>query len=522
MFNSNDDDIIKEKVSFDCSIKNCKKNTVYKIKILNEDKSLGEFSELETEEKISEDDNTTIIFKTLNGIEFRFSQRQLFKVKIMKKISNNILFDNYERLTMMSSLVSSPNSIYERKVDENDKNSEIFSIEVKTEKNIKYSEFFLNYNILDYFKEGAKFKLLFFVDFSGKDNTKEYLRVQNIFYTLMVYFYNYCNIYTDSHEIYIFEIQEIFNYDNNYISVNSSNAGFDFTFINTAGKILEYFTDYLNKDIQENQIYISPFIERSIKEIEQNYFNVLFIFIKNLPEDIKIILDKIKDIKKENKPMCIILINIGDNFSYDLNNKIKECSNIILVEIKEESQNYEDIVKSCLNDIGKKIIEYKQNQQDNKVEFKENINSINISFNYEKSIHSDEENNEKEMEENKNSIMNNNIKNSKENNIKSVKKLESSENIIEKIDNPYSKNIYMKNPYSRIQTNSIKESENESDSEYNKKSKEVNEINISNQIINKDYEKAYESKMVDSKAKTDSSSFNNKIIKSKYFCESNG
>ena len=123
---------IKETVSFICSLKKCKKNIYYKMTIINEEKTIGDFPFLETEEIYNEKENSNIHFKTsLKGIEFCFAKLQKFKIQIRKRESRYNNGDTFERLTIMSSLVTSPNQIYERKVNENDENSEIFSIELE-------------------------------------------------------------------------------------------------------------------------------------------------------------------------------------------------------------------------------------------------------------------------------------------------------------------------------------------------------------------------------------------------------
>ena len=539
------DNFIKEKVTFVCSIKNCQINAKYKIRISNEEKSLGEFPYIETEELKADHKNQELNFETLNGIEYRFYQIQLFTIIIMKKNPGNDFYDKYKRQTVMGSLVSSKGSKYERNLDENDSNSETFLIEVKAEKSLKNSETmeFFDSSILNYFKEGGKIKLLFFFDFFGKDNNIDFVKSSNIFYNLLVNFYNNCHLYTRGHEIYIFKTKENYIYDRSVISTIKSSREEDFLYFDKFENIKNYFINCLNKDILENQISISPFIEKSLNEIEDNFFNILIIFIRNLPEDIKIVLDKIEDIKNEDKSINIILINTGNKFSDNLSNTIKEYSNMILIENEDDSQELLlDITHYCLNEIGKNIREFKPNKQnyednDNNVHETNNKN-IFISENYGGSINSFDENNEEEEEnkegnkkENKiNSESNsylfdsnrndNNINNSSINNNKEGKIfLKTSNTVINCLDNPYShnkninndnnnkkSNLYnsKQNRYFKIK-NSIPENINESDSEINKKEEN----------INKEDNKYDEGKIIDSKAKTDYTSLNNKV-NSKY------
>ena len=461
------DNYFKEKVTFDCTIKNCQKNTSYKIRISNDENTLGDFPYKETEELKAEKNNATLSFKTLKGIKFIFNKQQLFTINIMKKPPFKNFYDNNKRQTVMASLVTSNNSIYERKVNDDDINSEIFSIEVKEEQSLMNSEImeFFDKSILNYFKKGGKLKLLFFFDLFGKDNSnEEFVKSANIFYNLLVNFYNHCRLYTREKEIYIFKLQEIQN------SFNSLYEEY-FNIFDDFQDIIKYFLNCLNKGLIEKQLSISSFIDISLNEIEKNFFNIVIIFIRNFPEDIKLALDKIEKIKNEKRSMNIILINTGNKFSSDLIEKIKEYSNIILIENQDDSQKVLlKITQTCLNKIGKNLIEFKQNKKNDRRE-------IYVSKNFGKS-YNDFEHNEENQEENK-----------------------------EQTPKTYDSNIYdsnngftKENPYCSMYP--IKESLHESYSEMGKKDEEKSQ--------NKNNDKYNDKKIVDSKAKTDYDSVNNK------------
>ena len=84
MNNLLDDNI--EKVKFKCSIKNCKKGIIYKIIIINKEKSLGDFLSLETNELKSEEDNGNLIFEEeFENINYNFNKRQLITIQVIKK-----------------------------------------------------------------------------------------------------------------------------------------------------------------------------------------------------------------------------------------------------------------------------------------------------------------------------------------------------------------------------------------------------------------------------------------------------
>jgi len=569
MFNFNSDSNIKENVLFICSIKNCRKDYFYKMKIINEEGTLGDFSSLETEELYNKNPKTEIKFKPLKGIEFCFSQRQLYKIQIQKRKDNNNFYETYERITVLSSLVSS-GCLYERKVDENDNCSEIFSIKMELDEknNLQISEFCEYFAVSEFFQKGGKLKLFFLFDFSHKNNIDEYNHSQNIFYNLLVNFHNYCQIYTANHEVNLFGAGVKSNskkdfdsdYDLDYIDLKSP---FTYFMIDSFQKAEECFLYSLNEKFEENQLLISSFIENCEKNIENKYINVLFIFLRYLPDDINLALDKINEIKKT--PMSIIIINVRESFSPYLINKIKQCSNVKYLEIKEKSQiQSNNIVQSTLNHIGNNINQFKNNIKYDEEKIGEEYNNSECfgDINEREQENNDEkEEDEKDDDKNKNkkyrivsskindNSLNNNIDyidqpddsiNEGKKNNKNSKILKTSQNEIKNSGNSVSK-IKLKNPYSsnaKKEINEIKESNNESDSGMSKNDKELiksnrnifesdhsifeDEIKDSNQNINndKDKEEKSKNKVVDSNAKTDFTSFNNKIIPSNVFNES--
>ena len=564
MFNFNNDINIKENVSFICSIKNCRKNYFYKMKIINEEGTLGDFSSLETEELYNKNQKSEINFKPLKGIEFRFSQRQLYKIQIQKRKENDNFYETCERITVLSSLVSSPGSLYERKVDENDDYSEIFSIKMELDKNknIFFSENFEFFDVSEFFQKGGKLKLFFLFDFSHKNDINEYNHSQNIFYHLLVNFYNYCQIYTANHEVNLFGAGVKPNSKSDFDSDNDSDfidlkTHFDYFMIDSFKRAEECFLNSLNEKFEENQLLINSFIENCDDMIENKFLNVLFIFLRYSPDDLNLALDKINEIKNKRNPLSIIIINVGESFSSYSINKIEQCSSVIYLEIKDKSQiQLNNIVQRSLNHIGNNINEFK-----NYIKFDEEIIGENYN-NGEDSVDMNEyeqENNEENEEDekkddkhinkkyilNSSNINNNSLNNNhdfigeKEDSINQEKKnnknskiLRTSLTEIKNSDNSTSK-IKSKNPYmlnAKKEITEIKESNNESDSGMSKNDKELNnsnrklfesthsifesEIKYSNQNINNDKDKEQKSqdKVIDSNAKTDFTSFNNKVV----------
>ena len=155
-----------EKVKFNCSIKNCKKGIFYKIIIINKEKTLGDFLCLETEEIENKSESGIIKFDELKDINYNFNKKQIINIQIVTKEFKNYEYNynSYQRLTCLASLINSYNSIYERKIKENEENSEILIIEVEKENNNDNDEK-ITTNIFEYFKKGSKLKFHFLFDF---------------------------------------------------------------------------------------------------------------------------------------------------------------------------------------------------------------------------------------------------------------------------------------------------------------------------------------------------------------------
>jgi hypothetical protein len=477
MYNNNQDDSKIEKVYFTCSIKNSKKNYYYKILILNEEKSLGKFSSLETEELLCNEDNSTIKFKQqLKDIEFSFSERQLYIIEIQKRKANSSNKESTKRMTVMASLVSSPNSIYERQLNQKDENSEIFSIKlnINMEENLYISEFNYNQSIVDFFQNNGKLKLNFLFDFSHKSKDNNYSNSINIFYNFLVDIYNLCHFYTINDEINMYGtgVQIKFGSSVSKLNIEESN-----TSSNNFEKIKESFLNVFNNKYDEKELNICSFLENCMKDVQNNFFNVLFIFLRYLPEDINNVINKIREIRNKNLLFSIIIIGVGDKFPdvKSLISQIRDFSNTKFIQIKDYSLNgLKDEVRCCLNHLCNNIIELKK--------YIKNVrkNSDNNSINEENFNNISEEEKENMDEE----------------------KSDDSEQKEEEINNPYSN--YKKDKEKKLLQTSSNAVTN---SDYNPYSK--SESHFSQSINNKDNKS--QNKVLDSASKTDYNSNNNEI-----------
>ena len=452
MNNLFDDNI--EKVKFKCSIKNCKKGIIYKIIIINKEKSLGDFLSLETNELKSEEDNGNLIFEEeFENINYNFNKRQLITIQVIKKEFKNFEYNynSYQRLTCMPSLICSKNSVYERRINENDNNSEILCIKVVQDLN--FSEI-LNYSkssIFEFFNKGSKLKFHFLFDFSNENkDSNEFLKSINIYNDALLYCYNNYHLYTSEDEVYM--------YGTGANRINEENE-----------------TEYFNISSGDNSKMV-----KSYKNAKKYFINCLnkikFLCLRNLSNE-NDINDTLDLIKEKNIPMKIVLIHIKDENNINrIKEKIsQEDSNIIYIELDSKNELEEKLLY-CFQIIGDNISKPNKSNKENNRETIISINCFDGNNNNEGNNDDNENNNDlninnKDISKNQNQrrLLNNSFKEDKN----------------ENIQNPYKKN------------DTIKESENESES-------------TQKEIVTNPYAKmSKENLFSESNQKTDFDSYNN-------------
>ena len=149
-----------EKLIMSISIKSSMKSVIYKVSIeIKDPNSKNKKENFETEEIPSELDGSEIKFARKMTCDFFFDKKQEMNITVEKK---NL--KTYIRQTILASLVISPNSIYERRIDENPKsnNTEKISITLEKEQTITTCD----YSMFDYIKAGLKFSCYISCDLS--------------------------------------------------------------------------------------------------------------------------------------------------------------------------------------------------------------------------------------------------------------------------------------------------------------------------------------------------------------------
>ena len=396
---------ISEKVYLSFSIKNCKINDCYQIKVKSDINTFETENSFETEKLKCQEEGMDLHFRKILVLNYRFNINQKILIITRREVyqdkSKNYILKEEERSTILSSLVASPNSVYERPLKQNDCHS-IISIELNGSSDNK------NNSLLNCFKEGLKLSCFFSMDFSQglnkqsiKDSKANYINIiKSIIRIILNYVKgNYCiygygatlkdqknsnSIDKNIFNMYINENERI-NYENIFDKINK------FPYNNIIPNKKVVFSNML-KEIT-NDIF---------KKYNDKFYNLLFIFARELIEDNNI--QETKNIldEMEKLPISIVVICEGQN-DFSKMNKIKNyCNKFKFIEWKNVfNKNTEKKgVEWSLGEIAKEIIDYNKS-----IKFKnisKNNNSYAESYAFYKSIVlSQKENEEENKEENK-------------------------------------------------------------------------------------------------------------------------
>ena len=372
-----------EKIIFDFSMKKCEKNEIYHVSIESPDKSLGISGTFQTEKLICDKDNSDLHFETKLILNFNFANvKQELNIICYKKNNKST------RFTKLDSIISSPNSVYQRPLNENKKDRDILCISANKLKGENENKI----TIFDFLKSGVKFNVFIGYDFSKgvnkkpripsfenySDMTKDLINPMHKYISRQsIYFYGYGGINSKSKE----DLFNLFSEEDIPISYE---------------KVRSQLELVLTKDIKKpnKTVFLSKLIRKVTKMIYKLYqlrnFNILFIFAKELPDknDKQDLIDSI--IESSYLPLIIIIIGEGKNdfkkFEEYFGEKIKVASNgmeknrdnILYFESKGNEDN---IAQWCLEAISKHILEFYNLVKCNPEQiWKDNMKAIEQSY----------------------------------------------------------------------------------------------------------------------------------------------
>jgi len=390
-----------EIVRLNFSIKKCKKDDYYQIKVINEDPSLGSIKTFETDKIKCLEEGKELIFQNTIEYNYFFSKKQKLIINFLKSIKEDKNFKIKEnvRHTFLSSLVVAPNSIYERPVNPKINNSELLCIKLtKINPDIQSK---INESIFDYLSVGLKLSCFVSMDCSQGTNKQKIAKS----------FKNYkkiINSIKDKIANYTKDEYFIYGYGANLRNKDLSNELYKYIFnINLEedksihfANFIQIYDNCLNFIISEKKACLSLMVKKITKDIfkfyDERYYNIFFILARE-PTDSS---DKQNTIdafiESGYLPLTIIIIGEGKNnfesmkelfgkkIKQSSNGMLKNRDNIIFMNFSEDfNENSELLAEWCLREIAKQMIYFynlaKCSPEQIKKNNIENIkNSINI------------------------------------------------------------------------------------------------------------------------------------------------
>jgi hypothetical protein len=463
---------INEEILFSFSLKNCKEDISYKIEIINKEQLL----KFETEEIKAKD--SEIQFNKKLNINFLFHKRQILLINIIKSftIDSSKFSKSYERITVLSSLISSKDCKYIRNVKENDINSEKLIIKVEKYNNNENNQF----TLFDYLKSGIKLSIFISFDFSDSCNQQSISETKNIILSILKNISNRISNYSTDKTFHTHGFGGTFQNDKDSNSIFNINMNEKDSSIRNYEKVFESYNNCLNNIVSNKKIYLSPLIKTITKEIislsEIKNYNISFIFVRDLINDMQELINEI--IESSNLPLTIIIIDIGKNnlnkniINIVLTSKLKKMKNNILYTSLFENHkgDIDKMIEWCLKEMVRQMLNFYELIECSPKFIKENnLDKIKNNFEiYENRLLEKRESkieNEKKIINKKDNILNNwngfmdsinlnNLENEQTNNsIENYCNLNSNESIREEKNNVYNEKEIEENelnPYLRI------------------------------------------------------------------------
>ena len=348
---------------------------LYKISIIMGDNSSGYKENFETENKKCTQNNSEISFTKKMLCNYYFEKKQNVKIIINKMVplNSNYKMKIIERLTVLSSLITSKNSIYERQINDKIEDPEIICIKLERE-NTNTDK---NKSLFEYFKSGVKLSCFLSLDFSENKNNPSLIHTKINYLNIFKYISSNLANYTKNHLFYLSGFNGKIQSSQSNKTVFNLNMNEKDSSVNTIDKVNYYFNICLEKNLvkPENNNYLSPIIKQITNEIyklyEIRYYNVSFIITRGVIEqkDIKKTIDAI--IESSYLPLTIIIICVGKNDYSQMRNTFplkqkfsslgmeKMRDNILITSLIDDfSNNAEKLISWCLEELSKQIINY--------------------------------------------------------------------------------------------------------------------------------------------------------------------
>ena len=481
-----------EKITLNFSVKNPQKDCHYQIQICTEDLSLGQCGEFETEDKKCLQEKNEIIFDYSIEFNYYFDKRQKIILKKVKKIREgtkegaNYKVKGADRKTTISSLLTSPDGIYERPLNFKESTTkDIFCIKISKINN-------KNNTIFDYLISGLKLSGFLALDFSNGKNKKPYNSSINKYREILIKILDKVSLYIKDHSFYVYgyggKLKNLKINNPLYQSIFNINMTDDNKRTRNE-ELIQTFTKCLDNIIPHKEVNFSSVIRKMTKEMyliyDLRYYYILFILARELPtnNDKQETIDAF--VESSYLPLTIIIICegkndfnkmdelYGDKIKRSSNGMDKARNNIRCLNLSTDfHDNSEKMIEWCLREISQQIIEYyklnkctpEQIRLNKKTSVKESVDKYKSSIWLYESRISVISQNELQKEDDKipnyeqseNSNASSQNQNEKKDDIETPGKYEipTSDSIMLDYPNPYNKNNNNKNNSQTKQNNS--------------------------------------------------------------------
>ena len=360
-----------EKIILDFSVKKCCKGHIYQITLHSDNKSLGLEKKFHTEILRSQIDGGEIHFKNKLPLIFSFGEKQQITIAFIKKIivdeKNNYKVKVATKETQLSSIIASPNSLYERFLNENNKNEDIFCIKANKVENAQKNKI----NIYEFVGSGIKLNTFLAFDFSDGLNKQTRKKSIDNYSKIISNLINKIFFYAKQQSIYLYGFGAEFN--NHDVDLFNLNDEEDFPI--RLEKVQRVFKSKQESIKPKKMIVLSKLIRKITKIIFKLYearnYNVLFLFLREIPDnkDKQEIIDAL--IEASYLPLTIIIIGEGNNDFNQLKeffgDKVNEASsgmiknrdNILFTDFYNNfNEDEESFTQCCLEELSKQMIEF--------------------------------------------------------------------------------------------------------------------------------------------------------------------
>ena len=254
----------------------------------------------------------SVIFQKKLKVKFNFGKRQIIYINFLKFTQINPqqhTCKKSQHKTELSTIISSPDSLYERVLSSKNPNVDIFCVKANRAKSDKIN----NIKISDFLGSGIKLNFFFAFDFSLGNNKQSRLQSINNYSKIINKFNQSIFHYAKKQSVYLYGYGGIYQKNPNDEDIFNLDSGNNIP--TRLEKFNEVYNSVKNNVVPKKNVVLSKLIKRITKYIYDNYeprnYNVLLILTRELPDnsDKQDFIDSL--IESSYLPLTIIIIGEG-------------------------------------------------------------------------------------------------------------------------------------------------------------------------------------------------------------------